>query len=599
MKTILYISTFLLSVQTLFAQANYSKETLAKIKAVENGLAGRVKIEGQPDHSIEERMKQYKIKGLSIAVVHNYKVEWAKGYGWANEEEKKPVTTQTLFEPGSISKSLNAVGILKLVQDKKLDLHTDINTYLTTWKFPYDSLSKNKKITLAQLLSHSAGLTVHGFPGYDREAKIPTLPQVLDGKEPANSPPVRSEFEPGLKFQYSGGGTTISQLLLTDVTKQPYDVFMYENVLKPIGMGNSFYTQPPAKNKLALCASGYYGNGTAVPNKFHVYPEQAAAGLWMTPTDLCHYIIETQLAYEGKSAKVLNKEMTRLRLTPYNDENAALGVFVEKHNNTLYFQHGAGNEGFSGQYFGSLEGGNGVVIFANTDNNPFIFPEIINSVAAAYNWKDFYNPVYKKQVPVSENTLQAYPGIYLYDDTWASVLKKDDGYYFYAAEIYAKMYFSSDSTFFNTEFLADKTFVTDAKGTITGYNRKVNSKVSPPATKIINPDTLNLDKRQLNEIAWHLLENKRPTEAMRYLNRALQFYPGDLLTLGNLAHSHLFSNNYKAAIDIYKAHATEAIDEKFTWKDMIKQDFMFFKQHGFDTQEMNKVLMELDMAKMD
>ena len=117
--------------------------------------------------------------------------------------------------------------------------------YLTSWKFPYDSVSNNKKITLAQILSHSAGLGVHGFPGYDLLAKIPTVPQVLDGVPPANTSAVRSEMEPGLKFQYSGGGTTIAQLIVSDVAKQPYDVYMYANVLKPMGMVNSFYTQPP------------------------------------------------------------------------------------------------------------------------------------------------------------------------------------------------------------------------------------------------------------------------------------------------------------------------------------------------------------------
>ena len=426
MKRHIYTILLIFSAQTLFAQANYSKETLAEIKAVENSLGWPVKVEGEPDGNLAERMKHYNIKGLSIAVVHNYKVVWAKGYGWANEEERIPVTTETLFEPGSISKSLNAMAVLKLVQDKKLDLYTDINTYLSSWKFPYDSVTKNKKITIAQLLSHSAGLTVHGFPGYDRNAKIPTLPQILDGEAPANTPAVRSELEPGMKYMYSGGGTTITQLIVTDVSKEPYDVFINENVLKPLGMTQSTYSQPPGKEKQSLCATGYHADGSAVANKFHVSPEQAAAGLWTTPSDLCTYIIETHLAYEGKSATVLSPQMTKLRLTPYNDASAALGVFIEKHGNATYFQHSAGNEGFSGIYFGSMEGGDGVVIFANTDG-PGIYPEIVNSVASVYKWKDFYNPVCKKAMKVQESVMQQYPGIYLYDNNWASILKKDDG----------------------------------------------------------------------------------------------------------------------------------------------------------------------------
>jgi CubicO group peptidase (beta-lactamase class C family) len=595
MRHTLCIILLFLSVQASNAQS-YSKETQEKIRAVENSLAGRVKIDGQPDYNIVDRMKHYGVKGVSIAVVHDFKVVWAKGYGWANEEEKKKVTPETLFEPGSISKSLNAVGILKLAQDKKLDLYTDINTYLTSWKFPYDSVSKNKKITLAQLLSHSAGLTVHGFPGYDLEEKRPTVPQILDGTPPTNTPPVRSMFEPGLRSEYSGGGTTISQLLITDLTKQPYDVFMYENVLKPIGMGNSFYTQPPAKDKLHLCATGYNADGSAVNNKFHVYPEQAAAGLWMTPTDLCNYIVETQLAYQGKSSKVLNQEMTKLRLTPYNDQTAALGVFVEKHNTTTYFEHGAGNWGFSGQYFGSLEDGNGVAVFINSDK-PGLLPEIVNSVATVYNWPDFYTPLHKKVVTVPESILQAYPGVYLYDDRWASILKKDNTYYMVADGIYSKMYFTTPNNFFNMEFSSEKEFVRNENGMPTGYKRKAGNRELTQAVKVNIIDTLHLPKEQFNEIGWHFLENKDPSNALPYLERGLALSPGDLLISGNLAHSYLFIDRYQAAINMYKVHLNENIAKDVTWQQMIQQDFMTFKQFGYDVTVMNKALAELGIPK--
>lgn len=579
---------------SLFSQTTYSKETEAQIKAFENGLAGRVKIEGQPDYNILDRMKQFQVKGLSIAVVHNYQVVWAKGYGWADESEQKPVTANTLFEPGSISKSLNAVGVLKLVQDHKLDLHTDINTYLSSWKFPYDSLAKDKKITLAHLLSHSAGLSVHGFPGYDRKATIPSLPQVLDGVAPANTPAVRSEFEPGLKFQYSGGGTTISQLIVKDVTKQPYDQFMYETVLKPIGMVNSFYSQPPPENKIPLCATGYYGDGSAVPNKFHVYPEQAAAGLWMTPGDLCQYIIETQLAYQGKSAKVLNTEMTKLRLTPYVDPAAALGVFIENRDSTLYFQHSAGNEGFCGIYYGSLEGGNGVAVFINSENFA-ILPEVVNSVASVYQWKNFYKPVYKKTVSVPESVLQAYPGLYLYDDKWAVIYKKDKDYYFFTDGVDCKMYFSSPLDFFNMEFPADKQFTHDEKGNVNGYLRKVGDVAYPSAVKVANVDTLHLSQGNFNALGWHLIGNKRYPEAISYLHRGLELYPGDLFLLGNLAHGYLFNKQYQAALDIYQAHLGESLNPGFTWQNMIEQDFVFFKRNGFDTAPMDQIFAALKL----
>jgi CubicO group peptidase (beta-lactamase class C family) len=381
-----------------------------KINQVESGLLPRVQTEGEGAYTINDRMEFYHVKGVSIAIVHNYKIEWAKGYGWADEEKKIPVTTATLFQAGSVSKSLNALGVLKLVQQKKIDLYADINTYLKSWKFPYDSLSKGKKITMANLLSHTAGLTVHGFGGYQVGKPLPTIPQILDGMKPANSPAVRSMYQPGLKYEYSGGGITISQLIVMDVTGQPYDKYMFDNVLKPMGMTNSSYQQPPAGKELQILSTAYYPNDEVI-GKYHVYPEQAAAGLWTNPTDLAKYIIETQLALQGKSHKVLDQETTKIRLTPYVDKSAALGVFIDNLDGTKYFQHSGVDEGFITQYYGSLEDGNGFVIMINTSNGNII-PEIMNSIAKVYGFNGLYRSKLYKVIPLADEVLQTYTGRY-------------------------------------------------------------------------------------------------------------------------------------------------------------------------------------------
>lgn len=594
MKSTLILVLFCLGLSLGVAQTKYTKEIEEQIKRVENSLSGRVKINGKT-YNLQERMAHFKVKGLSIAVVQNYKIVWAKGYGWADEKEKRLVSTQTLFEPGSISKSLNAVAVLKLVQDKKLDLYTDINTYLKSWKFPYDSVSNNKKITLANLLSHSAGLGVHGFPGYDRKEAIPTLMEVLDGKKPSNTPAVRSEFEPGLKFKYSGGGTTISQLIITDVTNQPYDKFLYDNVLKLMGMVNSTYAQPLPKDKWKLAAAGYYADGREVPNKFHVYPEQGAAGLWMTPSDLCNYIIETQWAYQGKSSKVLNQEMTKLRLTPYLDESSALGVFIEDRGGVKYFQHGAGNEGFRGQYYGSLEGGNGVAVFVNSDNGTILF-ELINSVAEVYKWKNFYFPEVKNVITVPEAVLKNYEGIYLFEDKYAIVLPKEDGHYYLTDGVYSKMYFTSEKEFFNEEFLAEKTFLTDASGHVTGFSRKVKGKEYTQAVRVENADTLSLPGYQLNTMGWYLLENKQYDKAISFLNRGIKLMPDDPIATGNLGHCYLFKGDFNKAIKLYQDFLFRAVGPYENVKDMIAQDFVFFKNNGFDTGLMDRAFAELKLV---
>lgn len=597
MKTLTSIISILLYSSSVFSQTTHPPQTLEKINAVETNITGNILVNDERPSTILERMAKYKVKGLSIAVIENNKIAWAKGYGWADEGEKKPMTTETLFEPGSISKSLNAVGILKLAQDKKVDLYTDINAYLTSWKFPYDSISKGKKITLAQILSHTAGLTVHGFPGHDIKGPIPTVYEVLDGIKPTFTPAVRSEFEPDLKFQYSGGGTTISQVILTDVTKQSYDVWMYENVLKPIGMVNSTYAQPPSKDKQKICSSAYNRDGSPIPNKFHVYPEQAAAGLWMTPSDLCNYIIDMQLAYKGIPSKVLNPEMVKLHLTPYNDGPTAMGTFIEDHDGAKYFQHGAGNDGFCGQFYSSLEDGYGVVIFMNTDDGKLLF-EVINSVAKAYNWKNFYRePQRKKAVQVPDSIIKTYEGIYLYDDAWAAIGKKDNEYHFYANQMPVKMYFTSPTCFFNEEFQATKEFVKDNDGIITGYTRTVNDKKYPPAIKVTITDTLKLTKQMVDEIGWYLFENKNYTESISYFKRGIQLYPEDLNMKINLAHLYLFNNDYKNAIGIYKAHQRETISPGKTWEDVLKSDYTYFRDHNYDTKIFDPVFAELKLKK--
>jgi len=470
--TLFFLSLFFfIQKSNLAAQNNttYSKEVQAKIKQFENNLGLWVQI-GNQHFTLADRMKTNHVNGVSIAVIKDYKIEWTKAYGWADSAQKRPVTTATLFQAGSISKSLNGVGILKLVQEGKLSLDTDINIYLKSWKFPYDTLSKGKKITIANLLSHTAGLTVHGFDGYEKGDTIPTLVQVLDGEKPANSRAVRSMYEPSLRHQYSGGGTTISQLILQDVTGQPYDAYMWNNVLNPMGMSNSSYTQPPLAAKENLLATGYYNDGAAVKGKYHIYPEQAAAGLWTNPTDLAKYIIETQLSLQGKSNKVLNPQTTRLRLTPYIDNAAALGVFIVEKGNEKYFNHDGSDEGFVASYYGSMENGNGVVVMANTDNGSLL-SEIVNSLAAVYNWKDFYTPTIKNVVTVNNEILQSYTGNYkLHRDTFNVTLEKEGLMLRLNSKTKYRLYFTSDTDFFMLEMAGSEVkFTKDNNNKVNGF----------------------------------------------------------------------------------------------------------------------------------
>lgn len=364
----------------IFSSFTLAQNINEKIKSFEHNLNAWDKTKHKKS-TLKERMNFYEVNAVSIAVVKDYKIEWIKAYGLADVSEKRPTTTETLFQAASISKSFNSLGILKLVEAQKLNLDQDINTFLKTWKFSYDSISKGRKINIAQLLNHTAGLSVGGFGGYEKGQALPSITQILDGAKPANSNAVRSIFEPGLKFQYSGGGTTISQLILEDTTGEEYADYMLKNVLQPLGMKQSSFNQPPSANKKNLLATGYNGK-VEVVGKYHIYPEQAAAGLWTNPTDLAKYIIDTQLSLQGKSNKVLSKEMSIERL-----ENN-LGVFVQNYNGTKYFGHSGGNEGFVCHYIGSLEDGNGIAIMTNGRNMQLV-NEIVSSIANLNQWKNY------------------------------------------------------------------------------------------------------------------------------------------------------------------------------------------------------------------
>jgi CubicO group peptidase (beta-lactamase class C family) len=365
----------------LFLSLNsFAQEVNDKIKLFENNLNHWDKSKNKK-WTLIDRMTFYNINAVSVAVIKDYKVEWEKAYGYADVSEKKLATTQTLFQAASISKSINSLGILKLVEEGKLGLDDDINNYLKDWKFPYDSISKDKKISIAKLLSHQAGLSTSGFAGYEKGKDLPTTIEILDGLKPANSNPVRSIFEPNLKFQYSGGGTTITQLILENITGEKYEDYM-KNILTSLKMNNSSYNQPPSKEIEKMLATGYYANNKEVYGKYHIYPEKAAAGLWTNPTDLAKYIIETQLSLLGESNKILTKKMSAKRL----DNN--FGVFLNDFNGVKYFAHSGSNEGFKCLYVGSFEDGNGMIVMTNGSTSN-LMEEIVCSIASLNNWKNY------------------------------------------------------------------------------------------------------------------------------------------------------------------------------------------------------------------
>ena len=333
---------------------------------------------------LQKLMQLYKVPGLSIAVIDNFQIVWTKAYGVIEGGSATPVTSRTLFQAGSISKPVAATGALYLVEQGKLSLDENVNQKLKTWKVPENEFTKNEKVTLRRLMSHSAGLTVHGFPGYDVNDPMPTLVQIFNGETPANTASIRVDLVPGTQVRYSGGGVTIEQQLMMDVTGKPFPALMREIVLDKIGMTDSSYEQPLRPAQAAMTASGTYADGKVVHGRWHIYPEMAAAGLWTTPTDLGKFAIEIALSKHGKSNRVLSEEMTRQMLTPALDE-AGLGFFLDK-DNPGQFSHNGADEGFQALLTMNAESGKGVAIMANSDMGIAVGDFLLQSVAKEYGW---------------------------------------------------------------------------------------------------------------------------------------------------------------------------------------------------------------------
>jgi CubicO group peptidase (beta-lactamase class C family) len=347
------------------------------------------------DDYIKSQMQKHHVPGLSLAIIEDGKIVKARGYGVTAKESNAPVTPSTLFQAGSISKSVAALGALHMVEQGQLALDEEVNAKLSAWKVPDNEFTKQEKVTLRRLLSHTAGITVHGFPGYAVDAPMPKLIQVLNGEKPANTAAIRVDILPGSQWRYSGGGYTIMQQMMLDVTGKPFPTFMEETVLTPLGMSRSTYEQPLPGEKAQSTATGHYSDGKAVQGRWHVYPEMAAAGLWTTASDLAHFAIGVQQSLAGKSNPVISQTMTRQMLTNQKD-NDGLGVFLQGSGHTLRFTHGGRDEGFDAMLIAYAEIGKGAVIMINANNDTPMVSHILETIAQEYHWPDYpLTPVYK------------------------------------------------------------------------------------------------------------------------------------------------------------------------------------------------------------
>ncbi len=381
------------------------------------------------DTFILKQMAQRKVAGLSIAIIDGGRIVDARAYGYTDRAGGRRVDTTTLFQAGSISKAVAALAALRLVEQGKLDLDADVNATLRTWKLPSSTFTAAKPVTLRELLSHTAGLTVHGFRGYATTESVPTLVQVLDGTPPTNSAPIRNDTIPGARWNYSGGGYTIMQQMMLDVTGTPFPEIMRANVLSPVRMERSSYEQPLPRTMAIGTAAGHYQDGSLVPGRSHIYPEMAAAGLWTTPSDLARFAIEVQKAYGGQSARVISPTMAKRMLTVEKD-GGGLGVFLIDSGAALRFNHNGRDEGFDAELTATAASGQGVAIMINANDDSPMVARIRDFVARKYRWPNSHPFVPPVPNPKAHEWLAVVQGRYEMANNFMRSFLVRDGHLF-------------------------------------------------------------------------------------------------------------------------------------------------------------------------
>lgn len=349
-----------------------------------------LKGQAEPLHvTLGQMMSTMNVPGVSIAIIDNNRIAWAGGIGQTAIQDGKPVTAGTLFQAASISKPVTAVGAMWLVSQGRLDLDQNVNDRLMQWKVPDNAFTTTQKVTLRRLLSHNAGINVHGFAGYERGKSLPTLGQILDGQGGANNDAFRVVLTPGTACRYSGGGYVIARALMEDVTHQPFTAFMQQRVLTPMGMKDSSFVTQLSPERAARAAQGTGRDGTPTPGQWHLYPELAPDSLWTTPSDLARFAIEIAQSYNGKANHVLSQKAVQEMLTPQcssDDDRVGLGFGLRTPQGPALFGHLGSNDGFQSLMWMSATTGKGVVAMGNSDAFNSVGNAIMRTVARQYAW---------------------------------------------------------------------------------------------------------------------------------------------------------------------------------------------------------------------
>jgi CubicO group peptidase (beta-lactamase class C family) len=370
----------------------------SKIKMNEKGMFEHFEINPLYNErkSLEEIMIEDKVPGLCIAVINNFEIEWVKAFGIKNAETEEPVSIETMFQAASISKSLVATVVLKLVEKGLLDLDEPINSKFKNWTIPSNEFTKDNEITLKHILTHSSGINSPDG-GFDREDNsAPTILQVLKGEAPAKNHPVKVEFIPGSKQQYSNHGFIILEKLVEDITGKKLNELAQEFIFKPLGMKDSLFGYPSEEIQKRMSFS--HRNGVTYEPHIGLSPHIfGCGGLITTPLDLARFALGLINAYRGAKNSILTQTIaqkmisSQVKIDPhiwFGKTSFGLGVFLDERKDTYFFEHAGGNNpGAASEMIANPNTGQGAIIMTNslTAHNRLI-NSLLYTIAEEYGW---------------------------------------------------------------------------------------------------------------------------------------------------------------------------------------------------------------------
>jgi CubicO group peptidase (beta-lactamase class C family) len=445
-------------------------ESLAqkRIDAVEKGLLEAVSIKGLKSKAktIEEQMQYYRVPGVSIAVLDQFAVAWAKGYGNKQQGITDPVVPDTLFQAGTLTMALTAAAALRAADNGQIDLDGDINAYIKGWSLTAQSDAGGDAVTPLGLLMHTAGISDQTYSGYLAGSELPDLSAILKGGKPASTPLIWRRWPAGDEPRFSQPGYLILQKILTDTSGTDFPSFMETSILAPAGMSHSRYAAGLPEDIQYRAASGHLREGRPLEGRWREHPELAVSGLWTTASDLARFALTLISDARDTTNVILSPSAARRMLTPQL-YNQGIAFTVDDAGDNLNFHMRGTAEGYRAFLVAYPAKGQGAVLLTNSDNGQYLIEEILRALAAAYGWPHFQQQE-KTLFRLDPSVYPQYAGRYEVNPDYILTVSHEDYYLIIqpTGQSPTRFYVENSTTFFSTSPYIQIQFFKDDSGNV-------------------------------------------------------------------------------------------------------------------------------------